>query len=129
MKILIWGLDAKGVRFAQSALARNISGQGALITGVEQPLRPGDLVGIQHEQNWARFRVIWSRDSGKEEKIQVAVQKLAQETTPWTIRRPQPPVASDPAAVVIAGPNSLMVLPILPAPLPEKAARSVVPRT
>jgi len=83
LSVLIWGLDAQGLRFAQPAFARNISGNGALLSGVECLVRPGDLIGVQHGAKRARFRVVWARDSGNGEKIRVAVQKLESEGCPW----------------------------------------------
>jgi len=83
LQILIWGIDAKGARFAQSALARNISGQGALLYGVEQHLRAGDLVGIRYGERRARFRVVWTRNSESEKRVQAAVQRLEEDACPW----------------------------------------------
>ncbi len=83
LRVQIWGLDAQGLRFSQDAIARNISGSGALLSGVERQLRSGDLIGLQYGDLRARFRVVWMRESGNGEKIRVAVQKLETETCPW----------------------------------------------
>ena len=83
LTVLIWGIDIEGMRFSQSALARNISQHGALLAGIEWQLRPGDLLGIQHGQKRARFRVVWARSSGTEEKTLAAVHKLEAEACPW----------------------------------------------
>jgi len=81
--VLIWGIDARGLPFAQSALARNISSRGALLLGIEQPLRCGDLIAIQYGKKHARFRLVWTRDSGDGEKVRAAVQRLETEECPW----------------------------------------------
>lgn len=83
LRVLIWGLDAQGLRFAQGAIARNISGSGALLSGVERQLRPGDLIGLQYGACRAHFRVVWTRESGNGEKIRVAVHRLETENCPW----------------------------------------------
>ena len=83
LTVLIWGTDIEGQRFAQSARARNISQQGALLAGIERQLRPGDPLGVQHGSKRARFRVVWARRSGTEEKTLAAVQKLESEACPW----------------------------------------------
>ncbi|SRR5579884_3431319 len=83
LSVLIWGIDADGLPFAQSAVARNISRQGALLSGVCEPLRCGDPIVIQLGKRQARFRVIWSRDSKDAEKILAAVQKLENQQCPW----------------------------------------------
>ena len=83
LTVLIWGIDAQGLAFAQRALVRNISGQGALLSGVNQLLRCGDPIVIQYHQQRARFRVVWTRDSGNGHKIQAAVHQFEAEECPW----------------------------------------------
>jgi len=81
--VLIWGIDARGLPFTQSALARNISWRGALLLGIEQLLRCGDLIAIQYGKKHARFRVVWTRDFANGEKVRAAVQRLETEECPW----------------------------------------------
>ena len=81
--VLIWGIDTEGRRFSQTALARNISQSGALLTGITWSLRPGDLLAIQYREKRARYRLVWSRSSGTEEKTLAAVQKVGSEACPW----------------------------------------------
>jgi len=83
LPVHIWGVDAKGSRYSQKATARTISFGGALVSGIEMGLRPGDLIGIQHGEKQARFRVVWARDSGGPEKNQAAVQRLDGSECPW----------------------------------------------
>jgi hypothetical protein len=83
LRVLIWGIDAQGLPFAQSALARNISGHGALLSGIEQVLRCEDLIVIQYGKKRARFRVVWTRNSDNGEKVRAAVQRLEAEQCPW----------------------------------------------
>lgn len=83
LEVLIWGIDAQGLPFAQTALARNISGQGALLSGIRQVLRCGDPVVIQYGKERARFKVVGTHDSGNGEKIRAAVQKVEGEECPW----------------------------------------------
>jgi hypothetical protein len=83
LTVLVWGIDSEGRRFSQTAGARNISQNGALLTGIMWTLRPGDLIAVQHRENRARYRVVWSRGSGTEEKTLAAVQKLENEVCPW----------------------------------------------
>jgi|tagenome__1003787_1003787.scaffolds.fasta_scaffold20879989_2 hypothetical protein len=81
--VRIWGIDAAGSRYSQQAIARNISHGGALISGIEMNLRPGDLIGIQRGETSGRYRVVWSRDSGGLNKNLAAVQKLVGSDCPW----------------------------------------------
>jgi hypothetical protein len=86
LEVLIWGMDAKGLPFTQTALACNISGQGALLCDVKQTLRCGDPIVVQYRKERARFRVVWTRDSGNGENIRAAVHKLEGEECPWRDR-------------------------------------------
>jgi len=83
LAVFVWGVDARGVKFAQVAQVRNVSGRGALLYGIEQPLRPEDLIGIQYRQRRAKFRVVWLRDSRGPDKILAAVERLKAEACPW----------------------------------------------
>lgn len=83
LTVLVWGIDSEGGRFSQTAHARNISQSGALLTGITWVLRPGDLIAVQHREQRARYRVVWSRGSGTEDKTLAAVQKLEGEVCPW----------------------------------------------
>jgi len=83
LPVLIWGIDARGLPFAQKALARNVSSHGALLSGIEHLLRCEDLIVIQYGKNRARFRVVWTRDSANGEKVRAAVQRLQAEECPW----------------------------------------------
>ena len=83
LPVRIWGIDAAGSRYSQQATARNISHGGALISGIELHLRPGDLIGIQRGETSGRYRVVWARDSGGPGKNQAAVQKMVGSECPW----------------------------------------------
>jgi len=71
------------MRFSQVAQACNVSGRGALLSGLDQPLRPEDLIGVQYRKRRAKFRVVWLRDSRGPDKILAAVERLEAEACPW----------------------------------------------
>jgi hypothetical protein len=104
LSVLVWGIDARGLPFTQTAVARNISGQGALLAGVDRPVRCGDIVVVQYGKRRAHFRVIWTRDSGTAEKIRAAVQKFPQEECPWI--EELPPATSTNRANLHPGPGA-----------------------
>lgn len=81
--VRIWGMDADGRPFFQNANAGNISSEGALISGVRHPLKTGDIIGIQHNEKKARFKVVWVKDSGIPRRIEAGVQILANQRSPW----------------------------------------------
>src|SRR5208282_3021135 len=47
LPVRMWGMNAEGRPFSQSARAQNISSEGALISGVETELKVGDVVGVK----------------------------------------------------------------------------------
>src|SRR5882757_4593096 len=83
LAVQISGRDANGITFRQSATASSISNGGALLTGLSQELRSGDLLWVEYQQRKARFRIVWVRDSQSEQKTQAAVHKLEKEECPW----------------------------------------------
>lgn len=83
LPVRVWGMDANGKPFFQNVRARNISSQGALVSGIEHALKPGDVIGVQHEQKKARFRVVWVVDAGGIQKNQAGLQMLEGQECPW----------------------------------------------
>ena len=83
IELLIWGVDARGERFLQEARARDVSLRGALLSGVDIEVRPGDLIGILYSGKSARFRVVWIRYDGAGDKMQVAVHRVEADPCPW----------------------------------------------
>lgn len=81
--VTVWGVDTKGDRFFQEARACDISLSGALLSGLDAELRSGDVVGVIYSGKKARYRVVWLRHSGGQEKIQAAVQRFEMDTCPW----------------------------------------------
>jgi len=72
-----------GHPFFQNAIARNISSEGALLSGLEQQITPGDTIGVQYVDKKARFRVVWVIDAGAMQKIQAGIQMLDGQQCPW----------------------------------------------
>ncbi len=85
--IRAFGMDAAGHPFSQDALARNISDHGAHISGLDSPLKPGDVIGVQLGERKARCRVVWVLDGGPIEKIQAGVRTLQGQACPWQNER------------------------------------------
>jgi hypothetical protein len=83
LPIRAWGMDSTGKPFTQVAKANNISSQGALVSGIDVPLKPGDIIGIQYEQKKARCRVIWVVDAGGILKTRAGLQLVDGQECPW----------------------------------------------
>ena len=81
--VRVWGMDAEGRPFFQNANASNISSEGAMISGIAHPLKAGDVVGVQHGEKKARFKVVWVMDGGVARKIEAGVQILPNQQSPW----------------------------------------------
>jgi hypothetical protein len=95
--VRVWGMDADGRPFFQNANATNISSEGAMLSGIAHPLKAGDVIGVQHGEKKARFRVVWVIDGGVARKIEVGIQILPSQQSPW-----QELTATDKAAVAPA---------------------------
>jgi hypothetical protein len=83
LPVRVFGMDSNGKPLNQHVRARNISSNGALLSGIEQPLKVGDIIGVQLEQKKARFRVVWVVDAGGIEKNQVGLQMQDGQECPW----------------------------------------------
>jgi hypothetical protein len=88
LPVRVWGMSADGRAFSQQARAQNISSEGALLSGIEQELTVGDVIGVQYEQKKARFKVIWVINAGAIQKIQAGVQIVPDQEAPWKSRVP-----------------------------------------
>ena len=83
LPVRIWGMSADGRPFSQHARAQNISSEGALVSGVENELKVGDVIGVQCDEKKTRCTVIWVMNTGPVKKNQVGVKLLAGQDCPW----------------------------------------------
>jgi hypothetical protein len=81
--VRVWGMDSDGRPFFQNVKASNINSEGALLAGINHPLKAGDVVGVQYADRKARFKVIWVMDKGKTRRIDAGVQVVQGQRTPW----------------------------------------------
>lgn len=83
LPVRMWGMTADGRPFSQHARAQNISSEGALLTGVENELKVGDVIGVQCDEKKARCTVMWVMNTGPFKKNQVGVKLLDGQECPW----------------------------------------------
>ncbi len=83
IQVRVWGMDSDGRPFFQNVKAANINSEGALLAGINHPLKAGDVVGVQYGDHKARFKVIWVMDGGSLRKIDAGVQVMPGQRTPW----------------------------------------------
>lgn len=83
LPVRIWGMSAEGRAFSQHARAQNISSEGALLNGVENELKVGDVIGIQCDDKKARCTIVWAVNTGAIKKNQVGIRLLVDQECPW----------------------------------------------
>ena len=83
LPVRVWGMSAEGRPFSQHARAQNISSEGALLAGIENELKVGDVIGVQCEEKKPRCTVIWVMNTGPIKKNQVGVKLVAAQECPW----------------------------------------------
>jgi hypothetical protein len=83
LPVRVWGMTAEGRPFSQHARAQNISSEGALLSGIENELKVGDVIGVQCDDKKTRCTVIWVMNTGFIKKNQVGVKLLADQECPW----------------------------------------------
>jgi hypothetical protein len=83
LPVRIWGMSAEGRAFSQHARAQNISSDGALISGVENELKVGDVIGLQCDEKKTRCTVVWVMNTGPVKKNQVGVKLVTDQECPW----------------------------------------------
>ena len=81
--VRVWGMDADGKPFFQSATAGSLSSEGAQLSHINHSLKIGDVIGIQYGDKKARFEVVWVKPALVPERNDVGVMILAQQTVPW----------------------------------------------
>jgi hypothetical protein len=80
--VRIWGM-AEGKAFFQNVYARDLRDEGALLSGIEHPLKAEDVIGVQYGAKKARFRIRSAHDTGLLQKIQAEVELLQGQECPW----------------------------------------------
>jgi hypothetical protein len=88
LRIRVWGMGANNQPFHQNAVAQNVSATGACISGLEQELKVGDVIGVQYETKKARCKVVWVMEGGGIKKVQVGVQLVMDQDCPWLSQLP-----------------------------------------
>ncbi len=88
LRIRVWGMGSNNQPFHQNATAQNVSISGACISGLEQELKVGDVIGVQFETRKARCKVVWVMEAEGAKKLQVGVQLVENQECPWISQLP-----------------------------------------
>jgi PilZ domain-containing protein len=81
--VRVWGMDADGRPFFQSATACSLSPQGAKLWHMRHTLKAGEIIGIQYGDKKARFEVVWVKSSVLPEASEAGLRLLANQSIPW----------------------------------------------
>ncbi|HXP47986.1 MAG TPA: PilZ domain-containing protein [Terriglobales bacterium] len=73
LEVRVWGMDSMGKPFSQTARTVDISGQGARLAGITGPKQLGEVLGVQHGNQKARFQVVWVGANGTADQGQIGI--------------------------------------------------------
>jgi len=85
LTVRIWGIDAKSMPFTQHAQVRNISDHGAVLQGMIRPVKAGEILRVQHDNDQADFQVVWVGKPGTQRQGRIGIQSLPSEPTIWDV--------------------------------------------
>ncbi len=103
LTVTIWGVDTRGERFLQQAIARNISLSGALLCGIDSELRSGDVIGLLYGGKVSRYRVIWVRCQDGIDTLDAAIHRIEEDLCPWQEKVMQ--ASAEPPSEVVRFPS------------------------
>lgn len=83
LDVKVWGLDASGNPFRHVARTVEIGALGARISGISG-VQENDVIGVQHGNEKARFRVVWTGAPGSEQQGLVGVECVEPGKCIWT---------------------------------------------
>jgi len=73
LPVRVWGMDANGKAFSQTATTLDITRIGVRLGGLACALKHSEIVGMQHGTQKARFRVVWAGRPGGPEQGQAGL--------------------------------------------------------
>lgn len=64
LPVEIWGLDASGQAFMETALITNMSSGGIVIQGLRRKIKAGEVLDVRMGRETAHFRIVWVGENG-----------------------------------------------------------------
>ena len=98
-EVSVFGTDAVGKPFFQTARTVSIDGFEVTVEGVQRRLDVSDVVGLRHAGQKARFQVAWVGREGTPQQGQIGLRALELEKDIWPaeVRPTQPALLPHPA--------------------------------
>ena len=85
LTVRIFGTDSTGRVFSDSVSTVNVSFEGAMLSGVNRPIQPGEIIGLTYGKNKARFRVQWVGQRGTPNQGRIGVQNVMPTSCIWDL--------------------------------------------
>ncbi len=76
LPVQVWGLDAYGQPFLDSALVTDMSAGGLVLRGVRRRIRIGEVLDVRMDRERVQFRVMWARHQGEYGGGEIGLQKV-----------------------------------------------------
>jgi hypothetical protein len=89
LDVKVWGLDRHGKLFVQNARTLDATRSGARLMGVDC-VREGEIIGLQHGGNKARFKVVWTGRENTPKAGQIGIHCMESDKAIF-MREPAPP--------------------------------------
>jgi methyl-accepting chemotaxis protein len=83
LPVQLTATDASGHARDQKVMTVNISLRGAMLSGVQGTLRPGDTISLSRMNKTERFRVAWAGEANTAESGQIGVAPVDANTSFW----------------------------------------------
>jgi hypothetical protein len=65
LPVEVWGLDACGQAFMETALITNMSSGGVVIHGIRRHMRTGEVLDVRMGHQTANFCIVWVGEKGE----------------------------------------------------------------
>jgi hypothetical protein len=89
LSVRIYGTDANGRPFSDCVSTVNVSLEGAMIEGMNRPIKAGEVIGLSYGKNKARFRVQWVGQPGTVQQGRMGIQNVVAGTCVWDVPLPK----------------------------------------
>ncbi len=89
LSVRIFGTDSNGRPFSDCVSTVNVSLEGAMIEGLNRPIKAGEIIGLTYGKNKARFRGQWVGQPGSGQQGRMGIQNVLPGRCLWDIPLPQ----------------------------------------